>query len=79
MFFTYALICIVGWALVGWFVWTQTRLKSRDRKLRPLAYVCFAVAALAAILGLVYVIYYDLLPILFPDMFRIEIRSLQQS
>lgn len=58
----YGLLWTVGWLLAGWFVRRSTGPGSRDRKLRPLAYVCFAVAAVPAVVWLAYFVAFSLFP-----------------
>ena len=58
-----------GWLVAGWFVYRQTGPRSRDRKLRPLAYLCFVAAAVPLVVALVYVVAFFVLPTLLPDLF----------
>jgi hypothetical protein len=50
----YGTLWTVGWLVAGWFVRRQTKPGSRDRKLRPLAYLCFAAAAVPVVVWLAY-------------------------
>lgn len=69
MFELYEILWTVGWLVAGWFVRRQTKPGSRDRKLRPLAYICFGVAAVPVVVFLVYFTAFVILPTLFPGLF----------
>lgn len=67
--FIYGLAWTLVWSAVGLYVWRTTSGKSRDRKLRPLAYVCFGVAAVPVAIMIAYYVSFLILPILFPGRF----------
>jgi NADH:ubiquinone oxidoreductase subunit 2 (subunit N) len=59
MFSLCGLPWLMGWLLMGSFVFFSTR-KGRDRVLRPLVYICLIVAVLPLLYFLLYVVLFGL-------------------
>lgn len=64
--FLYGLLWMVGWIALGGYILKETGVSSPDRRLRPLAFVCFAISAMPlaylAYIGSFFILYWILGP-----------------